>query len=271
MDDSEPTPITIVLFSMRRYPLWPLLLSLLLIAVSPAAGADQPGRAHAADADYLLALSWQPAFCETHRNKQECRSQQVGRYDASHLSLHGLWPQPKSKVYCGVSKKLRKRDKRGRWQGLPRLQLSTATRETLERVMPGSASFLHRHEWIKHGSCYGTAERYFKDSMALLKAINRSLVGRLFREKIGDRLSLDQLRQAFDRAFGAGSGRRVVMKCRKGMITELRIALRGDPSAGSLAELIQAAPVSNGKSCRKGRVDAAGFSSGAGMDAAHRR
>ncbi|MBA1330512.1 ribonuclease T, partial [Candidatus Endoriftia persephone str. Guaymas] len=69
LDDSEPTPITIVLFSMRRYPLWPLLLSLLLIAVSPAAGADQPGRAHAADADYLLALSWQPAFCETHRNK----------------------------------------------------------------------------------------------------------------------------------------------------------------------------------------------------------
>ena len=42
--------------------------------------------------DYLLAISWQPAFCQTHQKKAECRTQDKERYDADHFSLHGLWP-----------------------------------------------------------------------------------------------------------------------------------------------------------------------------------
>jgi len=43
---------------------------------------------------YLLALTWQPSFCENKPNRKECRTQTTNRYDAKHWSLHGLWPQP---------------------------------------------------------------------------------------------------------------------------------------------------------------------------------
>ncbi len=52
---------------------------------------------------YTLAVSWQPAFCEARTRTPECRSQTPGRFDASHFSLHGLWPEPYENVFCGVS------------------------------------------------------------------------------------------------------------------------------------------------------------------------
>ena len=51
---------------------------------------------------YLLALSWQPSFCETKPSKPECESQTPQRFDATNLVLHGLWPQPRANVYCNV-------------------------------------------------------------------------------------------------------------------------------------------------------------------------
>ena len=71
--------------------------------VQPAAAGE--GAAPAAekpkpvDRNYVLALSWQPAFCEANPGKRECRWQTGSRYDASYLSLHGLWPQPASLQY----------------------------------------------------------------------------------------------------------------------------------------------------------------------------
>ena len=55
-------------------------------------------------ADNLLALSWQPAFCETKPEKTECRQLNAGELPVTEtqLSLHGLWPQPQGREYCGV-------------------------------------------------------------------------------------------------------------------------------------------------------------------------
>src|SRR5258706_166452 len=51
--------------------------------------------------DAVFAVSWQPAFCETKPNKPECLSMTSDRFDATHLTLHGLWPQGAD--YCGIS------------------------------------------------------------------------------------------------------------------------------------------------------------------------
>ncbi|MEN8727653.1 MAG: hypothetical protein ABF276_06800, partial [Sulfurovum sp.] len=55
----------------------------------------------------LLALSWHNAFCETHRYKKECKRSMFSfgrdKYCEKHFVLHGLWPQPKNKIYCEVS------------------------------------------------------------------------------------------------------------------------------------------------------------------------
>ena len=47
----------------------------------------------AGPAQYVLAVNWQLAFCETRSRLPECRSQTEDRFDASHFTLHGLWPQ----------------------------------------------------------------------------------------------------------------------------------------------------------------------------------
>ncbi len=54
--------------------------------------------------DNLLALSWQPAFCELRPNKTECMALNDGNLPtaAEGLSIHGLWPQPRGNDYCGV-------------------------------------------------------------------------------------------------------------------------------------------------------------------------
>src|SRR3546814_1497468 len=64
----------------------PLLLLLAIAAIAghrPAAAADF----------FVLAVSWQPAFCETRPAKPECVTQDEDRFDASHFALHGLWPR----------------------------------------------------------------------------------------------------------------------------------------------------------------------------------
>ena len=217
-------------------------------------------RGESTSSGYVLAASWQPAFCQTHRSKAECRTQTQERFDSAHFSLHGLWPQPRDNIYCGVSREQRADDAAGRWSDLPPLELTDETRADLDVVMPGTQSDLQRHEWTKHGTCYsGTAEEYFIESLQLMNQLNASPVRALFATRIGERVTADELRSAFDQAFGAGAGGRVEMACSGGLITELRIHLDGAiTDTTRFAQLIAAAdPVSRG--CTGGQVDPAGF------------
>lgn len=156
----------------------------------------------------VLAISCQPAFCEREKRRPGCSSQKNGRYDTSHFLLHGLWPQPGGRLYCNVDGRLIATDKKRRWRDLSALSLSQEMRKALWRIMPGSQSFLHRHEWIKHGTCYSAQpERYYRDSVRLMEAINASAVRDLIAGNIGRRLTNRQIRDVFDKVFGRG-GRR---------------------------------------------------------------
>jgi ribonuclease T2 len=123
--------------------------------------------------------------------------------------------------------------------------------------MPGVASNLHRHEWIKHGTCSGReAEDYFKEAAELARQVNRSGVGHFFTANQGRRVTLRQIRFKVDESFGKGSGKRVEMLCRQGMITELWFHLRGESE--ELSELLKDGKKARSR-CRKGRIDSAGF------------
>lgn len=210
--------------------------------------------------EYLLAVSWQPAFCQGHRHKPECESQTEHRFDARHFTLHGLWPQPRNNTYCGVSNRDKRMDKRKAWSQLPALGLSEQTFSDLTVVMPGVSSFLQRHEWTKHGTCYSDSpETYFQDSLEMMDQLNGSEVQALFAGNIGQEVSAEQIRESFDRSFGPGTGNKVKIKCSGGMITELWLNLKGSVRENSTLAGLLSFGADAGDSCGAGLVDAVGF------------
>jgi ribonuclease T2 len=88
----------------------------------------------------------------------------------------------------------------------------------------------------------------------------------LFTKNVGKQLTSDQIRSAFDSAFGNGAGARVRVSCLvdpssgRRLIGELTLGLTGpigpDSSLGSL--MLASAPTTKA-GCPKGSVDAAGF------------
>jgi len=235
-----------------------------VVVVDPGNGdGGQPDGA-GESTENLLAASWQPAFCETRPNKAECRilnSDDSGPA-ARQFSIHGLWPQPRNRAYCGVSPSVERLDKAKDWERLPEPQVDAETAGALETAMPGVLSDLHHHEWIKHGTCYGGergADEYFDDTLWLMRDLNGSEVRALFERSIGERLTAAEIRAAFDAAYGEGAGRRVAISCKSGMIVELRIHLSGqivEGETGLGALMLAADPV--GQGCASGIVDAAG-------------
>ncbi len=195
--------------------------------------------------DNLLAISWQNAFCQTHQKKRECKNVKNGAYTNTHFTLHGLWPQPRHKVNCKGSNKV--------W-------LDKLLYNELLKVMPAAKSGLHKHEWKKHGRCYGKSDdEYFKDSIALIKQINNSAVQKLFSKNISKLLTLKQIQMAFDKSYGKGAGRKVKMMCKSGLITELHINLEGEITTQSaLKTLLKNAKNAKG-GCRSGKVDKVGY------------
>jgi len=209
----------------------------------------------------LLALSWHNAFCETHRYKKECKRSVLpfgkGKYSEKHFVLHGLWPQPKNNVYCNVEKAFVNADKHRRWRELPCLAIDEEIEDRLEKVMPGFASDLHKHEWVKHGTCYGTdPQTYFEDAVLMVEQMNASKVGVFFTSHIGKGVTLKQVRAVFDRSFGVGTGKRVELKCRNGLVTELWLHLGS--GSDDLGVLLKKGKKTRSR-CQKGRIDKAGF------------
>lgn len=212
--------------------------------------------------EYILAVSWQPGFCETRPSRKECASQTTDRFDATHFSLHGLWPVKKS--YCGVSADIKARAQKGNWLDLPQLAVAQETADRLMVAMPGTQSGLDRHQWLRSGTCQsGTAQDYFSMQLSFLDRLNASSVRTLFAGRLGKTVTETEIKQAFDEGFGKGAGDRVRMRCEKdgdrSVITGLTIGLSGTLAGGSdLAALIQAAAPTDFK-CASGVVDVAGI------------
>jgi ribonuclease T2 len=217
-----------------------------------------------AHATHVLAMGWEPAFCEKHSDKSECRDLTSTSFAGMHLSLHGLWPQPRGTQYCNVAPDLRQIDRDHDWNDLPEPDISADTLKRLAAVMPGVQSKLQRHEWIVHGMCFGgNADGYFARAAGLAEAVDASKVAQLFADNVGKSLSAEAIRAAFDGAFGAGAGARVTISCHgrgdNRKITELTIGLAGDVQGtaglGDLMRAAQAVPAG----CPSGLVDRAPF------------
>lgn len=215
---------------------------------------------------FILAASWQPAFCQTNQRKAECDNQTKDRFDATNFSLHGLWPMRQD--YCGVPGDQQAADKSSDWDSLPEVKLSPEVRTALAKVMPGTQSSLERHEWTKHGTCLSMSpDDYFGVAISLINDLNGSAVRQLFAANVGRSLKASDIKVAFDKSFGTGASDRVKMSCRRvgnrRVISELTIGLSQAAGAVSaktagLQKLIQGAGRTS-FGCDEGIVDAAGF------------
>ncbi|WP_413174354.1 ribonuclease T2 [Anabaena azotica] len=203
---------------------------------------------------YLLALSWQSAFCETHPTKKECLAQTENSYDANNFTLHGLWPDKLS--YCGVPSDDINKDETGNWKDLPILDLDSETNGELTKIMPGVKSNLERHEWTKHGTCDGRdADDYYDLAIDLVKEVNASDVRDLFAQNIGETITLFETKKAFERTFGTGTATSLNLKCSNNLATEIRIKIKRPLPGQKLADLLIP---SGGISCDQVVVDAVG-------------
>jgi len=227
-------------------------------APTPLTAAKPSGSV--APTHFVLSISWEPGFCAGHDSKTECAAETPTSFDATHFTLHGLWPDPRE--YCGVASADIAADKAGHWDALPAVDLTDATRAHLSEAMPGTQSLLERHEWLKHGTCTGaTADAYFGRALTFLDAVNASPIRMLVAGNVGRDVSLNDLRSAFDQAFGKGAGQRIRLSCPRQngerLITEITVGLEGDVmGSADLPTLIAAASPTNG-GCDRGTVAAA--------------
>jgi len=203
--------------------------------------------------DSVLVLSWHNSFCENHSNKKECKRD--GGEAKNRLVLHGLWPQPRKNVYCGVDKELIKLDKAKRWNALPEPKLSKETLELMAIYMPGFKSNLHRHEWIKHGTCYSKdANKYFLDALLLTKKLD-STIGEYLRANIGSKVKTINLKKVAARLIDSDIKNKIAVKCKRVILNEIWLSIKGQGS--DIKKLIKnAKPIKS--NCIEFIVDAPG-------------
>ena len=151
-------------------------------------------------------------------------------------------------------------DKHGDWKSLPAVDLSPAVASRLAVAMPGTRSLLERHEWLRHGTCYGAdPSTYFADALALVDAVNASPVQALLAANVGKEVSAADIREAFDKGFGAGVGDRVKIACARDgdrrLITEITVGLVGKPGAGRSLKDLAAGSSPTSPGCPAGIVD----------------
>jgi len=195
---------------------------------------------------YVLALSWQPAFCETHRSKPECRIDDNKAYQARNFTLHGLWPNKKScgtqYGYCGEV-----RNRPGDFCDYPILSLFTEVRADLEQVMPSAAagSCLQRHEWFKHGTCQldWSMDEYYDVAVDLTQQFNESGIAYFISRNIGNTVTELAFIEKVDCAHGAGAHKRIELKCKGGNLVDVYVSLpdsiNEDDSLGELMRQVQ--------------------------------
>jgi len=187
---------------------------------------------------YVLALSWQPAFCEyvaKPGTKPECEALEDGELVIDHLTLHGLWPNKKA---CGTNY--------GNCGG-PKLNLEE---ETVSQLAPWMPNFFYEeelgtHEWDKHGTCQPLPDDdYFLTSLRLVKAVDESRVGSLIRSRVGSSMTVQEFFDEVTEEHGQEVAERIALVCTKGKyLQEVRINLpRVLPAANDLKQLTAGAP-----------------------------
>ena len=179
----------------------------------------------------ILALSWMNSYCAINKT-YECRHRSEFSYN--NFTIHGLWPK---KMNCSYSK----------------LNLDRKFLKELQVYMP--SKYLIKHEWKKHGSCFSKdPKEYFLTSIRLTKEFDDSLVNRFFYNNKGKRVTLQQVRYVFAKAFGKRNVRKFQLVCKNGYITEIRLKLYGDIKDDSLYDLLDEAYNLHRKQCQGGII-----------------
>ncbi|WNV03590.1 ribonuclease T [Candidatus Methylospira mobilis] len=222
--------------------------------LNPASGAIPPGLCNMADKgnSYVLAVSWQPAFCISHENKPECAIADRNAYQANHFTLHGLWPNLTAQCgidygYCGSVKTQARQ-----FCDYPQVDLSQQVRNELAVVMPSVAagSCLERHEWHKHGICQSqwNASAYFKTAIEMTKQFNDSGIAALMAANTGKTISQAAFISTVDASLGANAHEHLHLTCKNGKLVDIFIDLPEKMTATQkLRELIaQATPARSG-------------------------
>ena len=214
---------------------------------------------------YKLAVSWQPAFCESHRGKPECKITDGAVYQASHFTLHGLWP---NKRECGTnygSCGQYKQQVKSFCDYAP-VPMTAETTKNLGEIMPSVAegSCLDRHEWYKHGTCQTdwNADQYFDTAVRLVKEFNDKGIADFMKQNTGKTVTTTEFFKVINQSFGKNASKRLSLGCdRDGLLVDVFINLpKQIPENVALAALIQQAPENYSNRCGKSfTVDAIGF------------
>lgn len=212
---------------------------------------------------YVFAVSWQPAFCESHQDKPECGVDDPSVYQANNFTLHGLWP---NKSACGTGYGFCGQPDRPTrpFCNYPPVPMQAETLDALGRVMPSAAhhSCLQRHEWYKHGTCQTEfdADGYFKTAMRLLEEFNNGGMAEFMQQNIGRTVDTQSFFDAMDQAFHGGAHQRLQISCKDGKLVDVYINLPADlPNDASLASLLRQAEPKHRNACgQRFEVDAIG-------------
>jgi ribonuclease T2 len=210
--------------------------------LAPSEPGDMPWAGADSDFDYyVLALNWEPAFCETEPGKEECETQAAGRFDATNFVLHGLWPNVTGDddhtfSYCDITQGVIRQDKAGDWCDMPQISLSDTVWQDLTVSMPGTASCLHNHEWYKHGVCAGMSpDAYYALTNVLVERFAATEFNHYVAKRAGDDVARRDLLDQFDVEFGDGASDYLSLRCTKvdgvSLLTEIQIVLRPDLAA----------------------------------------
>ncbi|RLN95721.1 hypothetical protein BBJ28_00005311 [Nothophytophthora sp. Chile5] len=184
-----------------------------LVASAPAVAAQQaqlPARATVFDAEverladsappvfdmYVLAQSWQPAFCHG-KESQYPGCEKPQSYWRSHLTLHGLWPERAGSAppsFCT-----------GEAFDAAEIERELGI-DTLHQYWPdvkfseGSPEYADfwRHEWTRHGTCSGLPQvAYFTDAINLERNETLAPTPKLVQDNVGGQVDVKALRTAF--------------------------------------------------------------------------
>jgi ribonuclease T2 len=210
-----------------------LTLAAALALAAPARAGQGPDAG--SFQSYVFVLEWLPQFCAKVPGSAECGALATGSFAATHLVLHGLWPNQAGDSshaygYCGAAVDQKPLDNSSTWCQLPLPTLTDATRANLDQYMPGTASCLEHHEWTRHGTCSGLdADAYFSAEAALAAAVDDSAFGRYVTQNAGGAVDRAALLAQFDASFGTGASASVSLHCVKAggesRLNEVHIAL----------------------------------------------
>lgn len=204
---------------------------------SASASARQSGQCTVRNQhdSHLLAMSWQPGFCEHfpyEGRKPECDALASRKLNIDHLTLHGLWPNKQS---CGT--------RYGNCEGPP-LQLE---KSTIAQIAPWMPNFRYEskfgeYEWKKHGTCQQLPDdEYFLSAVSAVKLVNDSAIGTYIRDNLGKTISIKRFLAHVKQAHGEQVASRVSLICSRGRyLQEIRLALPVNfRTTGSIEQMVQ--------------------------------